>query len=47
MIPATLNPRLLALYGNEMPKHDPRDWMHSYHVQREIRRALEVKEAIS
>ncbi len=47
MNPATLNPRLLALYGNEMPKHDPRDWMHSYHVQREIRRALEVKEAIS
>ena len=47
MIPATLSPRLLALYGCEMPKHHVREWMHSYHVQREIRRALEVKEAIS
>jgi hypothetical protein len=42
MIPATLNPRLLALYGNEMPKHHVREWMRSYHVRRELRKAMEV-----
>ena len=34
MIPETLNPRLLALYGNEMPKH---------HVRREMKKAMEVR----
>ena len=42
MIPATLNPRLLALYGCEMPKHYEREWMHSNHVQREIKKAMEA-----
>ena len=42
MIPATLNPRLLALYGNEMPKHHVREWMRSYHVRRERKKAMEV-----
>ena len=44
MIPATLNPRLLALYGCEMPKHYEKEWMRSYHVQREIRKAMGVRE---
>ena len=44
MIPATLNPRLLALYGYEMPKHHEREWMHSDHVRRELKRAMEVME---
>lgn len=44
MIPATLNPPLLALYGNEMPKHHEREWMHSDHVRRELERAMEVME---
>ena len=43
MIPATLNPRLLALYGNEMPKHHEREWMRSYHVRREMKKAMEVR----
>ena len=42
MIPATLNPRLLALYGCEMPKHYEKEWMRSYHVQREIKKAMGV-----
>jgi hypothetical protein len=42
MIPATLNPRLLALYGNEMPKRNPEDWMRSLHARREIKRAMGV-----
>ena len=44
MIPATLNPRLLALYGCEMPKYNEREWMQSCHVRRELRRAMEVME---
>ena len=44
MIPATLNPRLLALYGNEMPKHHVREWMRSYHVRREVKKAMGVVE---
>jgi hypothetical protein len=44
MIPATLNPRLLALYGCEMPKHYEKKWMRSYHVQREIKKAMGVRE---
>ena len=40
MIPETLNPRLLALYGNEMPKHHVREWMRSYHVRREMKKAM-------
>ena len=44
MIPATLNPRLLALYGCEMPKCNEKEWMRSYHVQREIRKAMGVRE---
>ena len=33
-IPATLNPRLLALYGCEMPKRRIKEWMKSQHVVR-------------
>ena len=44
MIPATLNPRLLALYGNEMPKHHVREWMHSYHVRRRRVATQELEE---
>ena len=44
MIPATLNPRLLALYGCEMPKYNEKEWMHSNHVQREIKKAMGVIE---
>ena len=42
MIPATLNPRLLALYGCEMPKYNEKEWMRSYHVRRERKKAMEV-----
>ena len=42
MIPATLNPRLLALYGCEMPKCNEKKWMQSYHVRREIKKATGV-----
>ena len=41
MTPATLNPRLLALYGCEMPKYNEKKWMRSYHVRREFKRAME------
>ena len=44
MIPATLNPRLLALYGCEMPKQHEREWMHSEHVRRELKKAMGVVE---
>jgi hypothetical protein len=40
----TLNPRIVALFTCEKPRHNEKEWFSSYHVRREIMRAMETDE---
>ena len=40
----SLNPRIVALFTSEKPRHNEKEWFSSYHVRREIARAMETDE---